>query len=129
MRKPIAISVAVAMVAIAIPAAALAFGVPRPPSGRYKILGEPGWPHREQEGERGQQHPLQDRNRARNRQLLGNQPDLGKVAITAKGSYPITLGRENGYQVWIVGKVDKTAYHRVAEIPAKFKIKARQQDR
>lgn len=56
-------------------------------------------------------------------------PDLGKVAITAKGSYPITLGRENGYQVWIVGKVDKTAYHGVAEIPAKFKIKARQQDR
>jgi hypothetical protein len=47
-------------------------------------------------------------------------PNLGKVKVAVHGSFPITLDRTSGYEVWISGHPSPKAYHQVAPLPATF---------
>jgi hypothetical protein len=105
------------LLAAALPTA-VAFAISRPPAGRYS-------------GEGGSITVTKNRRDASAINFMAEvspesadcteaTPSLGKVKVSVHGSFPITLDKANGYQVWISGHPSSKAYHQVAPMPATF---------
>ncbi len=105
------------LVAVVLPAT-VALAISRPPAGRYS-------------GEGGSITVTKSRKAATAITFMAEigpeasecketTPNLGKVEVSVKGSFPITLDRTNGYEVWISGHPSAKAYHQVAPLPATF---------